>query len=364
MARSDYVTPDLLEAWQLYAVQNIWKFNQVLGDGVTNSRFQVWVQPERDMVGRTLTSAYEQMREALYYPIRPEFVTDEFVHIPDPKKALCDQLLYTRFGYLQGFGTRAVTALESGASITYSDVDGDTVDDTGTVTVTTAVDPSEIQIFFRVADGAPEAANALWRIPAYVTSDGAQATITFHRANCVKPTIWAQPYAAPNYLPDNKNTASTANTADFITSVDVYRVYRDSTDAVQVMRFTGTNGAPEYTTVTATVTDSKTGEFVVTGSGTYADGSIVASYEAGYPLTNQKIDTELLTATIRLANANMPLAAQSASNEPLVAQVWEEDRKVYENAFNENTRFGQMVGHIAAAEVVTRRAKYVGGYAP
>lgn len=364
MAQSNDATPDLLQAWQLYTSQNAWRWNQVAGAGVTHDRFEAWVQSERDMVARSLTSAYDLMREALYYPVRPDFIASEFVHIPSNKYTLRDQRLYTKYGYLQGFGTRATTALVSGASITYSDVDGDTVNDTGTVTVATTVDVSEIQIFFQVADGAPTVANKFWQIPAYVTSDGATATITFNRADAVLPLIWSQPYAAPNYLPDDKNVASTANTADFITAVDIYRVYRDTTDAVQVMTFTGTNGTPVYTSVTATVTDSKTGEFIITGSGSAVYGSLIASYEAGYPRSEQRADTELMTTTMRLANCIMPLAAQSASNEPLVSQAWSFDRTVYEDTFNDNTRFGQMVGQIAAAEVVTRRARYIGGYAP
>lgn len=363
MARSDYTTADLLMEWQRYSDNDVWKFNQVVGAGVINSQWLPWIQAERDMVARSLTDAYEQMRDTLLYPIKPDFIVSEFVTIPTDEAALCDQILYTKYGYLQGFGTRATTSLSTGASITYSDADGDGTNDTATVIVSTAVSPDEIQVFFRTADGAPSAAHPNWRIPAYVTSDGSTATITFHRANCVQPSVWAIPFTSAGEF-DGRNTANTGNTVNFITSVDVYRVYRDNTDGVQVMTFTGTNGAPEYTTVSASIVDAQQGGFVVTGSGTNQRGAIVASYEAGYPLSNQRINEELLTAFVRLASANMPLAAQSSSREGLVNHVWELDRTVYQDAFRENTMFGQMVGQIHAANVVARRKKYVGGYAP
>lgn len=359
MARSDYTTPDLLTEWRRYSDQNAWKFNQIgTGEPVPADKYDVWIQSERDIISRGLQSAYATMTERLRYTVKPDYQVNEFVHIPDRACLLSQQTLFTEFAHLIEFGTRAITLIEAGATIVYSDADGDGVDDTATVTVTTSHDADEVQVFFKVADGAYSAANEKWQIPATVTKSGTTATIVFNRFDCVQPSIWSAPYNAPNYRNDARNMANTGDVLDFITEVDVYRVYSDSTDAVNVITFTGTNGAPEETAVTATVLDGETGAFRVTGTGTAQRGLLKASYKAGYALQeNRLMDTELAQATVRLANVNMALVPQSTSKENLVNRVWLNDREE-RGDFEDRIAYGMAYTN----EVVSRRKHYIGGY--
>ena len=359
MARSDYVSPDLLRQWRIFTEQNAWKFNQVsVGGDVPHDKYLIWIQSERDVIARGLQTAYDTMRKDLNYPIRPEYFVDEWIKIPKRNCALSDQTLYTSNAHLEAFGTRATTLIEAGATINYSDSTGSGTNDTGTVTVTTSTAIGEIQVFFTVTDGADSDANETWQIPATVTRSGVDAIITFDRYDCVKPSIWDAPYTAPNYENDGRNGADSSDASDFITTVDVYRVYTDTTDAVQVVTGIG-SGAPTYTTVTPIITDKQAGEFVITGSGSHAYGQVVASYKAGHPLDRHgNIDTELLTATIRLANVNMALVPPTSSRENLVNRVWLADQTDISEGFNERIALGMAYKN----EVVSRRKNYVGGY--
>lgn len=299
-------THGLLAAWAEYMEVSPWGFNQVTGNGIdallTNKSPKFFVQPERDNVARALASAMEQaLKVTRFYP-RPTFLNQK-INL-DPRRRFSRQDLYTQYGYVKAIGRRATTLVAEDEDIVYSDSNGDSVDDLATITVTTTVtDPAELHVFFRPADSLAPAADERWRIePLRVSITAGTATITGHRALFVKPEVWRKPYDAPKYSDASKHTASPQVASDFVTQVDVYRVYADSTSAVML----------GSTVISATIKNPTLG-IIRVGTGdadplSTCEDYVDVWYQAGYPLDAYTNDTEqsLKTAFARLANTLMP----------------------------------------------------------
>lgn len=310
-----YTTPTYrtLNLWQRTMGENIWRYNQVQGAGVAlkDGGSPFYVQPDRDEIGSTLNQAWDTLSHYLGYFPRPIYVGERIpINRASPYQF---QTLRTKWGYVQAYGQRATTLIQADAVVTYSDTDNDGVNDRGTVTVTTTVDAAEIQVFFRVADGAENAANVQWEIePAKVSKSGNTATITFHRALAVQPSIWALPFRYDSNNFETRNAANTSNPNDFIGFVDVYRVYTDTQQANVISDNAYVYGLGNATS-TATAAgirsvNSEQGIFEVRVSdccatcGQYPPESVDVYYLAGYPLVNGDMDNNLAIGLTRLAN--------------------------------------------------------------
>lgn len=298
-------THGLLSAWAEHMEVSPWGFNQVTGNGIdallTNKSAKFFVQPERDNIARALAQAIEQgVHYTRFYP-RPAWLSCQLAI--DPRRYVNRQTLITEFGYVKAIGKRAVTLIEAGATVTYSDTNGDGVTDLATITVSTTVTAAdELHVFFTAADSLAGAADERWRIePLRVSISGGTATITGHRALFVKPSVWRVPYTPPAYSDASKNSASPQNVADFVTTVDVYRVYADPTAAVTL----GTAN------ISAEVVNAKLGYIKVATGDTdpvvTSERFVTVWYQAGFPLDTYTNDTDqrLKTAYARLANTLM-----------------------------------------------------------
>lgn len=127
-----------------------------------------------------------------------------------------------RKGWVIGGGKRVKTGIET-AIITRSDEDGDGYSETCTVTVGTSVtDPDEIKLYYPGESGADE-----WEIrPITVSISASVATIKFKVWQVVDPDLQEALDAA----------SIDAETAlNFLTTVDVYRVYNDPQTQVQML---------------------------------------------------------------------------------------------------------------------------------
>lgn len=117
-------------------------------------------------------------------------------------------------------GRKAKTLIQANAPVNYTDEDGDGYDETATILVSTDItDLCEIHIYDPGKGGADS-----WEIrPATVTAgplDG-QVTVVTRREQCVDPALWEAINAgAVGPIPADVD-------ANFITEVDVYRVYLD-----------------------------------------------------------------------------------------------------------------------------------------
>lgn len=339
MAISTYLKNHLLlNRYPFVMGERIPTFNQIAGRGAPlNANCDVYVLPDRNDIQRALNSSYDKISRLLGYVPRPEWFQNTFTF---------GKGIPTRFEYfqtksadnggswmLQDFGQRAVTLIQAAAPIVYSDQGGYGVDNTATITVPAGAltDTDEIQIFFTVTDGAPGVADERYQIePATVTLSGGNFIITADRSLFVKLSIWATPYVVtdPNQLERNAADNATGS-PDFITTVDVYRVYNDNTIQIEVLDWNSTL----ITTVDGVIIeDGQLGLFSIhndcwneiLGCCCQRPVRLRVSYLAGQPLVNGFMDSELEEAIIRLANTLMPTALCAFCE--ATKNRWEQDR--------------------------------------
>lgn len=131
-----------------------------------------------------------------------------------------------RYGnYISG-GVKAKIQIGRSANVVYSDPDGDGYKELATVQVnTTVTEPCEIHIYDPGESGADS-----WEIrPITVTIAAGVATITFRREQAVDPALWERLDAGSQGAIDGDDDAN------FITEVDVYRVYLDPSTQVNLI---------------------------------------------------------------------------------------------------------------------------------
>lgn len=312
------VPPVLLHHWQRQMLESEWHFAQVVGaDAPLNEGCPVYVQPNRDMIARGMYNAYSRIQEKLSYSLQPTWCVDRIRVGRGVPLAL--ESLRTRWTQVQAIGMRATSVIQAGAAVVYSKSNASlTADDTATITVTTTVtNPEEIQVFFRTADGAPGAADARWQIaPLTVTISGGNATITGHRSLFVQPSVWKTPYIGVNQT--TRNDAVTTDAANFITLVDVYRVYPDATNAVTLITDPVLSWCCNNANYSADVTQAGVAWLEDARLGIYRvrlDAGVCwragveyveVHYLAGCPLAYQDMDSELASALVHLTNTLLP----------------------------------------------------------
>lgn len=365
MSISYQVCTGLLDSWRSILFEDIFKFNQIAGTGVIASDCGVYNQPDREQINNALETAWWMLAEELGFFLKPTYVTGEQIRIGRGVPWQLQQFK-TRWGYLQALGSRATTLIEASAPVVYSDTDGDGVNDTATITIaSTTVSADEIQVFFRVADGAPSAAAECWQIqPLRVTKSGNVATITGHRALFVKPTaVWNIPYQSNG----QRYAGSTTTVADFVTAVDVYRVYTDSADAVTLLddnflRCCDTDwDVWNENTGVGLITESTLGIFKARHD--FADATtcrrrpewLEVNYLAGKPLQNGHMDRALETALVRLANTFLPYEMCNWCD--MARQWWKDDNALSK----EGSPFGMRMGQVEVFNTIVKKIIAIGG---
>lgn len=126
---------------------------------------------------------------------------------------------------VQNLGLFKRTLINGAGAVIYSDPDGDGVTDLFTVTVpTTVTDPTQIAVYYTLADRLNADIDETWRIrPVNVAITGGNAVITGHQSLCVKPSLEVGYGAQP---------LDVTTAANFITSMEVYQVYTDTSSTV------------------------------------------------------------------------------------------------------------------------------------
>lgn len=334
MARADVYSFGLLNRWPSIVREDIWAFNQFSGDGALKVPYRgnmPYVQSEREGIATALHDVAQQAAEHLGFSPRPTWVEAEPVYV-DPDARYDAQTYTARWGYIEAIGKRATSEISSDVEITYSDTDEDGIRDTATLTVTTDVDVSEIEVFFRTADGAPSAAHARWQIEGLtVTKSGNTVTITGHAALFAHPRkVWALEY--DNHDIQTKHAGDPREIDHFVTHVDVYRVYADPTQAVQVIsnpRVVGEDSAIVY--ATADITNARAGYFTVRTASDQTPPStqprtVKIWYKAGLPLEDGNMNRALETAIVRYTNVLLP---QEPAQFARSLAMWAEDNKAF-----------------------------------
>ncbi len=367
-ASRSVVPPFLLNIWQDVIQENIWRFNQVTGEDVPSSACSSYVQVDRDIVAQGMNAAYRKMARYLgFTPLQQWFSEDIPMGRGSPYQW---QPLQTSMGFVTDYGQRATTLIEAAATITYSKSNAAyTNNDVATLSITTTVDADEIEVFFKTTDGAPAAVDIRYQIyPLTITSNGTVATITGHRALFVEPdTIWQYPHSGPNY--EDINHADTGTAGDFVTEVDVYRVYNDDSTPVEFLSdpigqtFTDLDVNKKDTGVVLPV-DNRLGLFnarMEAAASVYFHPRIArVHYRAGYRQYNGRMDDEMSQALMRLANTLM----RQNPTDLCDRQSWafQGDRNEGDTTKQTvNNPFGILVGQLAAWQVVNELAIGRGG---
>lgn len=129
-------------------------------------------------------------------------------------------------GEVRAVGVETLASISTGAAVTYSDADGDGIDDTFSVSAaTTVTNASEIAIYFASGDRFSAwddiaTLSSRWRIrPVRVTISGGTVTIRGPKQLLVKPLKYE---GVTNIGPDGLDPGTAAN---FVTTLDIYRRY-------------------------------------------------------------------------------------------------------------------------------------------
>lgn len=241
MARASTYTLLPLDTWAAILGIDRFEFNQIGIDlpatktaACNKVFFQLPYQKDylsREEVAQAIADAERMMAEAMRFFPAPKYFVNEIVQYPRPyqrnlfgyagtqrgewKKV---QLTWHRF---QTAGVMNRTSIGTG-NVVNTDPDGDGFDDGFSVTIaTTETNPYEIGIYFTSADRLGAPLDETWRIrPVNVTISGGNAVITGGLEQLVKPDLTLK-YAA--------DPLSATTAANFVTEVEVYRVFTDTT---------------------------------------------------------------------------------------------------------------------------------------
>lgn len=308
---SNNVTPGqnhhFLNAWVTPMLENIWLFNQCAGKGApmqtaNDKGGSVYSQTEREYIARNLETAAIRMANDLNYWINPAFFTEDI--FLGRGRPIQSQIFQARYCKMISLGKRGQTLIQSSVPVVYSDPNNIGVQDTATITVNTSITNDEIKLYFRTTDGAKAAGDYRYEVePIEVTNNGAGVvTITGHRALFVKPSNWARQYTYgdPNYKDINILDTSDAN--NFVQAVDVYRVYVDTSDNIELLSADNTL----LQTYTGDVIDYelsafRMGDLCASVCWDKYPAKIRVNYYAGSPLVNSMIDTDLYESLVAYA---------------------------------------------------------------
>ena len=358
MARSDTVTILPLDRYATAIMQiHPSHFNQMQGvkAPMRGGCDEVWDQDARDLLAWTMKQAEDLIAIELGFQVAPTFITNERIPfgLTGVRSDWRNAELETEHGYVEAYGTETLTLIQAGATVEYLDLDNDPNDreeiaEIGNLVyddLTACANPCDVAVFFRVADGADDAADSRWEIrPVKVDIDGSTMRIRAESSLFVRPDLWrltkqASIGAHDSVADENRWKIDFALT-NLVSSVDVYCRTVNTTLPVTLLwdgacRCTGTC-SHDTQTACAYETDLKRGFFIprpASGANVYAaptywhpPEAVRVNYRAGYPLDrNCRIDANLERAIVKLTNVLLPEPPCAFCD---AAQVrWENDRK-------------------------------------
>lgn len=195
----------------------------------------------REEIAEAIYDAEKDIEAELGYSPGPKWVTNEVHSYPRPsyRGAFGNGLnvrgqmksIKARQGskFIQA-GRRGATligtATTGGATLVYSDPDGDGFSELATITLTTTVtDTCEIDVFFAGNAGAKE-----WEVRPLksVAIAGGTVTITLDSWKLIDPDLWE--FFPTSTTEANGSLINISTTSNFVTSIDVYRIFTDFTE--------------------------------------------------------------------------------------------------------------------------------------
>lgn len=186
-------------------------------------------QTDDELVGRvdvamTIATAEDDIKNALGCSAAATWEIDEphtWNSAYRPGRAAS---LRTALGMVIAPGKRAVSVIQEGATVVYSDPDNDGWEERATITVATQItDAREIKVYHLDRDG-----DADWEIRPLrnISIAGGQATITLDSWLLINPDLWER-------YPTNGEfqAIDVVDLSNFVAGVDVFREYNDTTMA-------------------------------------------------------------------------------------------------------------------------------------
>ena len=231
-----------LDKWREYFGINPLHFHQATSALFTANCGDVWFQyswQKPDQVGRhelamAIRDAERAIADQVRYNLIPDWTEAEVVRLPRPARRdvffadvsnirAQNRSVELPRGYLLQAGYRVKQTLSAGVPIARADNDGDGYDEDCTVTLaTTVTDPCEIRIYFPGHDGDDQ-----WEIrPADVEIAGGMASITFKSWLILDPDLEEAM---------NAEAIDGDDDTKYVTTVDVYRVYTDTSTQATLM---------------------------------------------------------------------------------------------------------------------------------
>lgn len=424
-----------LESFRRIISYNPWHFWGLYGtDGVLrvtsscNAVVKQYSWQNTDALGRSeileaIETAETRIRSYLGYSVAPRYVTETLAwprfydaaltrHVPIDATGRWNSVQLGE-GYVQRAGVETRTLLSAAAAVVYSDVDGDGINDTATISVATSVtDPNQIALYFATADRFENqhgsAVSEAWRIqPLRVTIAAGTATIKGPSWLFVKPVL---------YEGTTTSDLLATTSANYVTTVDVYRRYTDvdgnTTDTSQATLIWETTpcngwwccacGTASYTPTDSSadpaaiaqaiarvgIRDARNG--IVTPGEAALDATtgiwsnvafdagfepdrVTVRYHAGYPLYDGQMDKRWQTVVARMAAAELSrrICACDTANRELyrwqfdLAQSSGNNDEAYGaiSAEDMNNPFGTRRGHVYAWREV-RNLRTLRGFLP
>lgn len=177
-------------------------------------------------ITEAIETAEARLRDHLGYSVAPHYVT-EVLPWPagDPTWGRWQTMQLTE-GEVRAVGVETLSSISTGAAVTYSDSDGDGIDDTFTVSATsTLTDASQVAVYVSSGDrysgwGATAALSPRWRLlPVQVTISGGTITVRGPKQLCVKPVKYE------GITNVGANGLDPSDAANFVTTLDIYQRY-------------------------------------------------------------------------------------------------------------------------------------------
>jgi hypothetical protein len=188
----------------------------------------------RETIARAIRDSERELASQLGFWPGPKYEVEEVYRFPKPYRrelrgsgydirGMPKSIKLRHAKFLQA-GRRATTVIQAGSAVVRSDPDGDTYSEMATITVPTpaaVTDACEVKAYFAGKSGKPE-----WEIRPAIAKvfSGVNTVLTFYSWQLIKPSLWEK-------FPTDQGTTALdlAASANYETTVDVYREYTDFT---------------------------------------------------------------------------------------------------------------------------------------
>lgn len=333
MARSDTVTILPLDVYSRLMNLHPSHFNQMQGAKapMRGGCDEVWDQDARDLLAWSMKQAEDLIAIELGFKPAPTFITNERIPmgLTGIRADWQNAELETEWGMVEAYGTETLTLVQAGATVEYKDLDNDPNDreeiaEIGNLVyddLAACANPCDIAVFFTVADGADDAADARWEIrPVKVDIDGSTMRIRAESSLFVRPDLWRLTrqacIGAHDTMADENRWKYDFALSNLVSNVDVYCRTVNTTSPVTLLWdgrcYCETECSHETQTACAYETDLRRGFFTVRPDSTacyhnWPPEAVRVNYRAGYPLDrNCRMDANLERAIVKLTNVLLP----------------------------------------------------------